>query len=75
MAKKKDKSKEDMDVYISTKDAASILKVSAQTIRRMIERGDIRAIEVHFGERKFFAIRRGDVENVETNPPGRPTSS
>ena len=49
--------------YYTTEEVAKILKVSYKTVRRMIESGKIKTIDVGFGsERKAHRILAGELD-------------
>ena len=60
------------DEYVSVAEAADILGVHKQTIRRMIKRGSLAAVEVGYGDKTTYMIKRTDLENARLNPKGRP---
>ena len=57
--------------WISTSEAAKLLDTTAQTIRRMIARGDIPAQKVKFGQSFRYMIDKRKLEGIEVNKPGR----
>jgi excisionase family DNA binding protein len=54
--------------YISTNDAAGVLGVTRQRVLQLIQDGRIKAEKFA----NVYMIRRGDLDNIEEKPMGRP---
>jgi excisionase family DNA binding protein len=61
--------------WVTVGEAAGILGVHPETIRRMIRRNDLPAEMVIVDGRAQWRMRYADVINSTVNPPHRPSSS
>ena len=57
--------------YITTNEAADVLKVTRQRVLQLIQDGRLKAEKFA----NVYMIRRGDLSNIEEKPMGRPPKS
>lgn len=65
---------DEKEIYNLT-EAAEYLGVHAETVRKMIKRGDLSAELVVIDGRAQWQIKRVDLDNADVNPQGRPSKS
>ncbi|MGH1977485.1 helix-turn-helix domain-containing protein [Rothia sp. L_38] len=52
--------------FVTSKAAANILGVTAQTVRRLVERGDLPAVKQENGYNGRYIIELSEVEHLKT---------